>query len=609
MNTNPFRKSVYKTFKKSFIKNASQKNTSRKSVILAMAIAVVLLIAAVGSASALPACSAPGNTAISSSCELTQDYTVSTAGQYGYKIVVDNVIIDGKGHKITGTMPASCGGGEAAPCTCAGVIIYNNDSVVVKDMEITGFCTGIVVGDNDGDDFATNMEVTGCKIHDCGEPTGTTHGIHLVRANDCTFTKNEIYEIDGTGTDGGCGGGGNGIFGYGADYAHGNYGNVTCNYLHDNTKSGVFTKKRCQYWTFANNNASDNGETGIRPMCMRSNYCTIEYNIMTGNAHGGYTSQASYNTLRFNTITNNGQLGIKFLSDKFEPHGMYNKAYNNTICGHTVLDIHQSGDDDGTNKVDSNTCDNTSMGGCDWGCGGTLTTVYYDFDEDIYYSKDPVDCSCNNILGVGSCCNPGLFNGSAEAKASYEASCNCQWTAGDDPNDCNASITGAGAATFEKDLLEGWNLVSLPLIPSDKQVSSVLNSIDGQYDAVARYNEATHQFVTLSVSDEMDNGVGYFIHMTVNGAWSYQGTAYENINVGLSQGLNCIGWTNTSANLPGALNSIAGNYNYVARWNATSQSYEAYEPNAPPPFNDFTTMNRGEGYWIATKGSCTLTYP
>ena len=185
----------------------------------------------------------------------------------------------------------------------------------------------------------------------------------------------------------------------------------------------------------------------------------------------------------------------------------------------------------------------------------------------------------------------------------------CSLTVGTDPDDCNASITGAEVNSFDKELVEGWNLVSLPLIPSDNKVSSVLNSIDGKYNAVVRYNAATHQFVTLSVSDEMDNGVGYFIHMTVNGTWSYQGTAYENIEVGLSQGLNCVGWTNTSANLPGALNSITGNYNYVARWNAASQSYEAYEPNAPPPFNDFTTMNRGEGYWIVAKESCMLTYP
>jgi hypothetical protein len=107
----------------------------------------------------------------------------------------------------------------------------------------------------------------------------------------------------------------------------------------------------------------------------------------------------------------------------------------------------------------------------------------------------------------------------------------------------------------------------------------------------------------------MDPGVGYFVHVTTAGTWEYEGTAYTSISASLSQGLNMVGWTNTSADLPGALSSIDSNYRYVAHWNATSQSYEVYEPNAPAVFNDFATMERGEGYFIAATSSCTLAYP
>ena len=159
---------------------------------------------------------------------------------------------------------------------------------------------------------------------------------------------------------------------------------------------------------------------------------------------------------------------------------------------------------------------------------------------------------------------------------------------------------------FTKSLPVGWNLVSLPLTPEDNSTSAVLNSISGKYDAVKSYNAATHQFEEATT---MDPGIGYFIHMTTAGTWSFDGTAYTDMTAQLEQGLNMVGWTNTSANLPGALNSIAGNYSYAAQWNATSQSYEVYEPNAPAVFNDFDTMERGEGYFIAAKGGCTLTYP
>ena len=160
--------------------------------------------------------------------------------------------------------------------------------------------------------------------------------------------------------------------------------------------------------------------------------------------------------------------------------------------------------------------------------------------------------------------------------------------------------------TFTKFLPLGWNLISLPLTPTDNSVSVVLNSISGNYDAVKSYNAVTHQFEDATT---MDPGVGYFVNVTAAGTWEYEGDAYTSMAVSLSQGLNMVGWTNISADLPGALSSINGNYNYVAHWNATSQSYEVYEPNAPAVFNDFVTMERGKGYFIAATSSCTLTYP
>ena len=158
--------------------------------------------------------------------------------------------------------------------------------------------------------------------------------------------------------------------------------------------------------------------------------------------------------------------------------------------------------------------------------------------------------------------------------------------------------------TFTKSLPLGWNLISLPLTPTDNSTSAVLTGVS--QDAVKSYNAATHQFEDATA---MDPGTGYFVHVTTAGTWSYDGTAYTSMTSGLSTGLNMVGWTNTSANLPDALSSITDSYRYVAHWDASSQSYEVYEPNAPADFNDFTTMERGEGYFIAATSSCTLAYP
>ena len=158
---------------------------------------------------------------------------------------------------------------------------------------------------------------------------------------------------------------------------------------------------------------------------------------------------------------------------------------------------------------------------------------------------------------------------------------------------------------FAKDLAPGWNLVSLPRTPEDIITSAVLVSINGKYDSVMKYTPATG-FVEVTT---MDPGIGYFIHMTEAGTWSYDGYVYESMSVSLSPGLNMVGWVNSDTSLPDALDSIDGSYRYVARWNTTEQKYEVYDPIAPDGFNDFDTMEGGVGYFIAATAECTLGYP
>ena len=166
----------------------------------------------------------------------------------------------------------------------------------------------------------------------------------------------------------------------------------------------------------------------------------------------------------------------------------------------------------------------------------------------------------------------------------------------------NGSFTCTGPAdTFDKTLVTGWNLVSLPLTPPDNSLAAVLASIDGNYDAVKSYNAATNAFEDPTT---MDPGTGYFIHMTAEDIWSYEGETFNSLSESLTTGLNCVGWENTNASLPDALSSI--DYRYVSRWNADDQKYEVYDVNAPTDFNDFDMMERGEGYFIAATADCTL---
>ena len=158
----------------------------------------------------------------------------------------------------------------------------------------------------------------------------------------------------------------------------------------------------------------------------------------------------------------------------------------------------------------------------------------------------------------------------------------------------------AAEETFSKTLYAGWSLISLPLTPSDSSVSAVLSGVS--YDAVYRYNATSKQFES---ADVMEPGTGYFVHATSECTWEYSGTAYTSVDVSLKQGLNMVGWLNCPKDVD-ALSSISGDYYYVAQWNATAEKFDVYNPVAPSTFNDFTTMERGTGYFVSAKQECTL---
>ena len=156
------------------------------SGITALALAGIVLLVAAGSASADP-CPAPGNTVIAASCELDQNWNVP-AGQAGYIIGADGVTIDGQGYKITGNVTtADCAwASETEPCTVSGILVdgltqYNAD-VVIKNLEITGFCTGIALkGAGNPIYRINNVTIDNCEIHHNGFNNGdsVTQGIHV----------------------------------------------------------------------------------------------------------------------------------------------------------------------------------------------------------------------------------------------------------------------------------------------------------------------------------------------------------------------------------------------------------------------------------------------
>ena len=428
------------------------------SGITTLALAGIVLLVAAGSASANGACIGanyvfgPGDT-VNESCTFNASMVCTDNTKPGLYLGADNVVIDGAGYSMTGTRSAAaCGFGvfggapsEAVPAKHSGIVNgisgtlpASYDNVVVKNLEITNFCTGIVLGDGSFAYDIDNNTVTECYIHDCGDSGKTTHGIHVVWANNCNMTKNEITAIQGTGIPGGCSGGGNGIFMYGSvDSERGWYNEITCNYLHGNEKSGFFMKHQCMHCTISYNNATENTEGGIMPNCKQSNFNAIEYNNMSGNAIWGMYCNGNANTIRYNTAHDNGNIGIELGGMAGVGNGGNNILVNNSLCGN-VQDLVVAMI--ANNTGDSNTCGTGPAGWCDWNCADPVST-YFDFDQDGYYSQD--GCSCTNQAGGKcACCNPGVFHSTHANILKGVGICRLSGDIHDDPNDCDNTIQG-----------------------------------------------------------------------------------------------------------------------------------------------------------------------
>ncbi len=155
-------------------------------------------------------------------------------------------------------------------------------------------------------------------------------------------------------------------------------------------------------------------------------------------------------------------------------------------------------------------------------------------------------------------------------------------------------------------LSEGWNLVSLPLIPTDPSVTVVLSGLVG-LESVWSYDATTEQWSSYSPgapSDltEMVDGYGYWIEMSASATLSVSGTempvdpfdplpAYPVV-----EGYNLMGFKSTTPMtvaeyLLGV--DYVRVYEYVAGYNSLSAGED---------------MTPGRGYWISVSAPGTI-YP
>ena len=158
-------------------------------------------------------------------------------------------------------------------------------------------------------------------------------------------------------------------------------------------------------------------------------------------------------------------------------------------------------------------------------------------------------------------------------------------------------------------LASGWNLISVPLMPEDTGITSVLSPINGNYSIVWAYNtsDTADHWKKYDPSapfgndlTTMEAGIGYWIMMTSNDTLFVTGDVPGSTDIILKAGWNLIGYNSLVGQpIENALASVSGNYSIVWAYNAndTADHWKKYDSGAPFG-NDLANLEAGSGYWI-----------
>jgi hypothetical protein len=157
-------------------------------------------------------------------------------------------------------------------------------------------------------------------------------------------------------------------------------------------------------------------------------------------------------------------------------------------------------------------------------------------------------------------------------------------------------------------LKQGWNLISIPLIQVEQNLTRVLGAIDGWYDAVQWFDTTDvndpwkDTKIGKPFGDEIDTlneSMGFWIRITQPGdtIFLYNGTEpVDNQTIDLHVGWNLVGYPSRFIyNRTNGLNNLTfGSPVDAIQWfNSTSKSWHFMGPD--------DSFVPGRGYWVHSK--------
>jgi parallel beta-helix repeat protein len=347
-------------------------------------------------------------------------------------------------------------------------------------------------------------------------------------------------------------------------------------------------------------------------------------NILNNKRNGIYFSSSSTNIITNNNISDDKEGIYLYLSSND------NIITNNTVLsntgwglklesssGNTVTDnnisinrngIHLSDSSDGNTITNNNVTSNT-----EWGINLSSSSnnlIYHNyFIENLNQSYD--DTSIGNQWDSGYPTGGNYWSDYGGVDKNYGPNQNMPGSdgIGDSPYKINPSSWDYYPLwkPYEYYLIwkQGWNLVSIPVIQTDENISEVLEPIDGYYDAVQWYDITDtddhwkHYKMGKPFGNDLDHlneTMGFWIHITEPGDTYFYYTVMGPVatqEIALHPGWNLVGYPSlTNKPRDTALNNIifGTDVDAIQTYDTVTKTWENIGPS--------DSFELGRGYWV-----------
>ncbi|NOR85793.1 tandem-95 repeat protein [archaeon] len=172
---------------------------------------------------------------------------------------------------------------------------------------------------------------------------------------------------------------------------------------------------------------------------------------------------------------------------------------------------------------------------------------------------------------------------------------------------------------FTKQLYEGWNLISVPVVVENTSVTNVLASIDGSYSSIYMWNatETDDKWLTYNIEKddwmndftELNHADGFWLYMTANDTLNITGKIPHETNINIYKNeWNLVGYTLLEETAPDTvLLDIKDNIEIVF---GNFEQPNIWESRIPDVGGTMSAMKQGSGYWIKSTNTenMALTY-